>query len=250
MDNTGVMLGQTDVVVLAGGLGTRLQTVLPPGLPKVLAPIGNRPFLRLLIDRLYEAGARRIVMALGYGADAVVTFLREEGWPVDLELLTSIESTPLGTGGALRHALPLLKSKTEVVMNGDTVVELDYNRMLIFHRGCGARITLALAQVPDASRYGRVKTDMDGRVIEFGEKSSKPGEPGSINAGVYVLERDVIEAMPASTAISWERDVLPPHCGRGLYAFASGGSFIDIGTPHSLLAAATVLSRDMPGNRS
>jgi len=244
------MLRQTDVIVLAGGLGTRLRAVLPPGHPKVLAPIGGRPFLRLLVDQLYQAGFRRIVLALGYGAEAVLAFIGHESWSQDLELLASVESLPLGTGGALRHALPLLKSETVIAMNGDTVVELDYDQMLKYHRRCGALITLAMARVSDASRYGRVETDVDARVIQFGEKSGQSGEPGNINAGVYVIERKVIEAIPVGTVVSWERDILSEHCHSGLYAFASNGSFIDIGTPDSFKTAAAAIVRGQSAGQS
>ena len=236
-------LSELDVVILAGGLGTRLRRVLPDT-PKVMAPVDGKPFLRYVIDRLQGFGARRVVLSLGHLAEDVVAYVDGEDWN-GLEVVPHVEPEPMGTGGALREVLPLIVSDTVLGMNGDAFVRADLGRFLDFHRSRRAAISILLTFVPTVGRYGVVDADDDGRVRSFDEKSESEKSGGYINTGVYMIERSAIEGIPAGRPVSLEREVFPMACGRGLYALKGSFPFIDIGTPesygvaHDFLAEAT-----------
>jgi D-glycero-alpha-D-manno-heptose 1-phosphate guanylyltransferase len=221
-------IGEIDALILAGGMGTRLKSVLPD-LQKVVAPVSGQPFLLKLITAFQGVRIRRIILALGHRADGVLEAI--DGLvPPEITIIPSIEAEPLGTAGALRHALPLIKSDIVLVTNGDSFVNADLSALLAFHVASRARITMALSEVPDVGRYGAVCVDAAGCVTDFREKRVDVTGPGMINAGVYLIEREVIANLPAGN-ISLEKDVFPKYCGRGLYGMKSGNSFIDIGTP-------------------
>lgn len=234
------MLERTDVVILAGGKGTRLAAALPAGHPKALAAVGGRPLVAHVLEYLYRRGARRVVLALGHGAERIEKFLAGASLPPDLTVATVVESRPLGTGGALRHALSAVRSDPFVAMNGDCLSDVDLEALLDFHSRCGARITLALSRVEDAGRYGKVDVDASGRITAFVEKAGIPGG-GLVNAGVYVLDRAVVAQLPAGVEVSFEREVVPGHAGRDLYGLESSVRFLDIGTPESLEQAGDFL---------
>ncbi len=219
-----------DVVILAGGRGTRLQPG-PDDLPKPLRPVNGRPFLAYLLDQVRAAGARHAVLALGHQPGAFDRLLKEEstgGFSVE----ASVESTPLGTGGALRAALPRTTSDDLLVMNGDSYVDADPGELADEHRRNRSTASILLTQVDDVSRFGRVDVDADGAVVRFVEKG--PGGPGLINAGVYVFRRAAVEEIPAGRPVSIEREVLPSLVGRGFRARQGRYRFTDIGTPESL----------------
>jgi len=225
-------------VVLAGGLGTRLRSVVADR-PKVLAPVRGRPFLAYLLDQVAAAGIREAVLCTGYLGEDVRTAFGDAH--ADLRLIYSQESSPLGTAGALRQALPLVpeSADTLLVLNGDSYCETDIRAFEAWHRARGAVASIALVEVADTRRYGRVQTDPDGRVVRFEEKGEAAG-PGWINAGQYLLERRLVESVPAAPgggAVSLEREVFPAWVGRGLCGHRSGGPFIDIGTPESYARA-------------
>jgi len=216
--------------ILAGGLGTRLASVLGGG-QKVVAPVAGRPFLTLLLDRLSEAGLRRAVLCVGHRAEEVRAALGNSYRGMDL--VYSAEPRPLGTGGALRYALPHAESDPLLAMNGDSLCEGDLEALWKYHAGKKARATLLLTEVPDTGRYGRVKTDESGRVTAFEEKDAVSGR-GWINAGVYIMNREFLTAVPADRTVSLEREIFPAAVGRGLYGYRGGGRFLDIGTPDAL----------------
>jgi histidinol-phosphate phosphatase family protein len=224
-------------VILAGGLGKRLRPVLPDR-PKALAPIGARVFLSYLLDQIAEAGMPKAVLCTGFLGEQVGAALgdRYRG----LRLLYSREPEPLGTAGALRLALPLLESDPVLVLNGDSFCRLDISAFYACHLARRAKATIALVQVPDVSRFGAVNFSDDGCIRGFGEKSKQGA--GWINAGIYLLSRKLLEAIPAGRAVSLERQVFPAWVGKGLYGYPGGQSFIDIGTPDSYREAASFLS--------
>ncbi len=220
-------------VILAGGLGTRLRPVVADR-PKVLAPVLGRPFLAYLLDQVATAGLRDVVLCTGYlGEEVRIAFGDAHG---HVRLAYSRESSPLGTAGALRAALPLVSTDTMLVLNGDSYCEADFRALEAFHRASGAVATIGLVQVADTRRYGRVQTDAAGRVLGFEEKGTAAG-PGWINAGLYLLERRLVQSIPAKGPVSLEREVFPAWIGRGLHGHRSEGRFIDIGTPESYAAA-------------
>jgi mannose-1-phosphate guanylyltransferase len=216
-------------VVLVGGEGTRLRP-LTHETPKAMLPIANRPFLEHQVEHLRRHGVDRIILACGYRPDAIRAHFGDA-----LEYV--VEPEPLGTGGAIAFAARGI-GEAFVVANGDVLTDLDLTALVGLHRDRGARMTLALHPVGDPSRYGVVVTAADGAVTAFVEKPA-PGEVDAvtINAGTYVVEPDVLELIPAGRAVSVEYEVFPVLVGAGLYARSFAGSWRDIGTPASYLAA-------------
>jgi NDP-sugar pyrophosphorylase family protein len=229
--------------ILAGGLGSRLRPAVT-GLPKALANVGERPFLTYLFDQLVAAGVRDVVLCTGYLGDQIAKIFGESYDTLRLDY--SQESTPLGTAGALRLALPLFNSNPVLVMNGDSYCDANLREFWLWHAKRHAKATLLLSKVLDTERFGQVKVDTDGMVTDFKEKSSGQGS-GWINAGIYLLSPDLLAEIPANRAVSLEREVFPNWIGRGLYGFQSETRFMDIGTPEAYASAqsffATGLSR-------
>ena len=224
--------------ILAGGLGTRLASVLSDR-PKVLAPVDGRPFLDILLEQLAGQGVRRAVLCLGVRADQVAAHLAAH--PAPLETALSIEPAPLGTAGALALARGLLGAGPALVMNGDTHVDFDLAGFLAAHRSGGAWGTILTVSVPDVSRYGTLDLAGDGTVLAFREKDPARTGAGWINAGICLMEAPLLDLVAGHESGSLERDVLaalPP--GR-LRAHRTLGGFIDIGTPDSLAEAPDVI---------
>ena len=233
-------LSETTAAILAGGLGTRLRTAVGDR-PKVLAEVKGRPFLAWLLEHLEGFGLKQVVLCTGFKAEEVErTVGRSFG---GLSILHSRESAPLGTGGALRQALPFLRSGRILVLNGDSFCDVDLEAFGAFHLARRGRASLALAHVKDARRFGRVRLDESDQISEFAEKESAPGA-GWINAGVYLFDRPLIEALPAKMALSLEREILPMWIPQGLFGFKTTGRFLDIGTPESYAEAQGSLFHD------
>jgi D-glycero-alpha-D-manno-heptose 1-phosphate guanylyltransferase len=229
-------LHHVQAAILAGGLGTRLRLALPER-PKVLAPVGGRPYLMYLLDQLAEAGFREAVLLTGYRADEVRATLETD--QAGLRLTYSVENTPLGTAGAVRRALPLLSSPTILLLNGDSFCDVDLHAFWMFHRQTVGGASLVLARVADVSRFGQVVLGAGARILRFAEKGTRRVE-GWINAGIYLLDRALLGELPADTPLSLERDLLPKWVGEGhVYGFRSLGRFLDIGTPESYAQAGS-----------
>lgn len=228
-------LAGIDVAVLAGGLGTRIRSVLGDT-PKVLAPVEGRPYLAWLLDWLAGFGARRVVLCLGHLSDRVTAWI-DENTPPGMDIAVSIEPEPMGTAGAIRLARPLFRSDPVLVMNGDTFVGADLTHFLRGHRVLGTDMSLLCVEVDDAGRYGRVEIDKAGRIERFAEKEPGPARAGIINAGIYALSRAAQDALATSIARSIERDIFMATPSGRLGAVVTKGQFIDIGTPESLRAA-------------
>jgi D-glycero-alpha-D-manno-heptose 1-phosphate guanylyltransferase len=227
-------------VLLVGGLGTRLRSAVP-SVPKALAPLGDRPFLDLLVRQLRAQGVRRVVMCTGYLAEQIEETLGDgSGLGVTIEY--SRESVPLGTAGALKLAKRYLSEESDfLVLNGDSFVEINFGEMIAFHRKHRGFATLAVVPVENSSRYGTVQVAADGRVQGFYEKTGKE-QPGVINAGLYIFGPSVLEIIPEGPA-SLERDVFPQLLDRGVFAFQQRGLFIDIGTPEDYARARDMCDR-------
>lgn len=217
-----------DGIILAGGMGTRLRAVLPDR-QKVIAPVGDKPFLSRILRNFKIAGVTRVVLALGYRADDVIEAIGSIV-PAGMTVIPSVESRPMGTGGAIRRALPLIGSDEVLVANGDSVIDYPLADLIEFHRRCQARATLLVCEVPDISRYGTVNLNAQGKILSFQEKQAGNHYSGLINAGVYMMARPLIEGFPESPH-ALETEILPGLCGHGLYGLATRAPFIDIGTP-------------------
>lgn len=228
---TAITPAGVEVLVLAGGLGTRLRSVVPEA-PKVLAPIQGRPFLDHLLAWLARFGFRRAVLSLGYRAAMVEAHLA--GVTAPLEVATVTEPAPLGTGGAIAFSRSALTSDPVLVLNGDSWVDVDLPAFLAAHAASGADLSLVAVPVENCSRFGEVQVDESGRVTGFLEKSPDMARPGLINAGVYLLSAALLDRMAGEKPTSFERDVLTPMAGHGLFAHAVPPTrFVDIGTPES-----------------
>jgi len=225
---------QIPAVLLVGGMGTRLQAVLP-STPKPLAPVGKVPFLELLVLQVRSQGIRRLVLCTGHRAEQIEdAFADGRKW--DVSIAYSREPRPLGTAGALKFAERLLMPWAEfLVMNGDSFLEFDFPRFQYFHRDHGGLVSMAVRSVADASRYGTVRLDSAQRVIGFSEKKNT-GAPGIVNGGVYLFKRTVLEHIPEGPA-SLEKDIFPRLLEYGVYAAEQDGMFIDIGTPEDYARA-------------
>lgn len=231
-------------VILCGGLGTRLQNRLPGGTPKSLAPISGRPFLEYLLRDLVAVGIRDIVLCTGHGGAAIREhFGQGEKFGATIEY--SEEKEQLGTGGALKKAQPLIRSNPFLVLNGDTLLDIDYGRLLSKHAKAAALVTLALTQVQDGGRYGNVMLLPNGQVTQLREKPAEPlstGEPVWIYGGVCCADQRIFsEIKAAPPAVSLERDILPQLTGRGLFAELFTGFFLDIGIPQDYERACTAI---------
>lgn len=228
-----------DVLILCGGLGTRLRAELP-NLPKPLAPVDGKPFLEHLLLDLARQGASRVVLSTGYGAEAFDDFVTN--WDGPLELVISREEIPLGTGGGVKLAESQVRGNEFLVMNGDSYCGLSFGALLDAHRKSGARVTLATSHLEDVAEYGSVEVNADGLITAFREKTGVHG-PGLINAGIYVINRGALAELPAGEKVSLERDFFPALVGRGLYAFATEAPVLDIGTPERLRYVRSVMTQ-------
>jgi NDP-sugar pyrophosphorylase family protein len=234
------MIRDTKAVLLVGGLGTRLQAVVP-STPKPLASVGNRPFLELLIRQLRRQEIFRLVLCTGHLADQIEHEFGDGG-KLGVEIQYSREVHPLGTAGAVKFAQHHLQDSPDFfVMNGDSFLEIDFRELIHFHRQHHGLVSMAVLRVEDAGRYGTVRIEQDGRVRQFEEKTGMHA-PGLVNAGVYVFSHAVLDLIPG-TAASLERDVFPSSLGRGVYAMEQHGMFIDIGTPADYARAQMISDR-------
>ncbi len=222
-------------LVLAGGEGTRLRP-LTLTTPKPVLPLAGRPFLSFMLDWARSHHVDEVILSCGFMSDAVKSVLGDiyDG----MRLRHVIEEEPLDTAGPVRLAYDegLLEERV-LVLNGDVLTDIDLTAELEQHERTGAQATLALYPVDDTSSYGVVPTDADSRVTAFIEKGSGDPPTDRINAGAYVLERDLVESIPAGRAVSFEREVFPALVGGGLYGYDAAGYWIDIGTPERYLEA-------------
>lgn len=226
-----------EAIVLVGGLGTRLRGVVGD-VPKPLAPVAGRPFLTWLLDRLAAMDIGHVVLATGYRSDQIEMAIGQE-WK-GMALSYSIESEPLGTGGAIAMARAHLRGAAAHVLNGDTWLSYSPAVLAALVQERGAGIGVALAEVPDVSRYGVVRLNGE-RILGFDEK----GQVGSghINAGCYYLDPVTLAGMPDGR-YSFETEILEPMAVTGRIVGLKGGKgFIDIGIPEDYARAQILFSR-------
>lgn len=227
-----------EAIILAGGTGSRLQATVPE-IPKVLAPVAGKPFLSFVIDALRMQGVTRFVFALGHKAGQVEKFLKES-YPT-LSYAITIENELLGTGGAIRLALQKTKAQHVLIVNGDTLFKVDIAFLFQQHLERDATCTLALSYTENASRYGRVVLEEDGRVSAFQEKNSTSS--GWINGGIYVLDKKKFFTHSFAAAFSFEEAFLKKFLHTGtIYGTVQDGFFIDIGIPDDYQKAQTLLA--------
>lgn len=222
-------------LILAGGKGTRLRP-LTLHTPKPIVPVANRPFLFYQLDLMTSAGIREIILSLSYQPRKIEDLLKD-GADFGLLVRYAVESAPLGTAGAFKNAESWIDGPT-VVFNGDVLTGLDLPSVIETHKSRGSIATLVLKEVDDPTAYGLVECDGEGRIRRFLEK---PGMDEvtcrTINAGVYILEPEVLEHIPADRPFSFERELFPNllQANRPMYGVVTPEYWIDIGTPGKYL---------------
>ncbi|MFC2033820.1 sugar phosphate nucleotidyltransferase [Chloroflexota bacterium] len=222
-------------VILVGGKATRLLP-LTHNTPKAIVPILNRPFLEYAIHHLSQHNVNEIVLAQGHLARPIENQLGD-GTQFGIRISYVVESTPLGTAGAIKNAEKHL-NETLLVLNGDIITDLDITSMVDFHHEKRAKVTIAITPVDDPTSYGLVETEADNRILSFLEKPDKNEvNTNMINAGTYVMEPEVVASIPPQTNFSFERQVFPQLLSQGesIYAYSTPSYWIDMGTPGKYL---------------
>ncbi len=217
-----------EVIILAGGLGTRLRSALPD-IPKCMAPINGKPFLQYVMDYLEMYGVKKIILATGYLHEKIEEYFHNKYRYMDVEY--SREDEPLGTGGAVKKAMEKTEGKQVVVMNGDTMFRVNLGKLYDFTLIKKSDLTMVVRQINDISRYGAVEFDETGRITAFREKGSLEG-PGWINGGTYVIRKDFFLNQALPEKFSLEKDFFEKiYLQHPIYANKCYQYFIDIGIP-------------------
>jgi mannose-1-phosphate guanylyltransferase len=226
-------------IVLVGGEGTRLRP-LTETVPKPALTLVDRPFLAYMIEWLARHGVSEVVLACGFLPDVLRETLAGEELRAGATIRYVAEPEPLGTAGAIRFAADELGEGLDerfLALNGDVLTDLDLSALVRAHEERGAAATIGLHPVEDSAAYGLVSRGEGGEVVEFLEKTGER-KPGEVNAGMYVLERSVLDLIAPAKSISIERDVFPRLVGRGLHGIRLDGYWMDIGTPQRYLQAS------------
>ncbi len=236
-------LAQIDFVILCGGLGKRLRPVTGE-LPKVLAAVNGKPFLRILVEYIASQGGRRFILCTGYGAETVENDLKKS--LPHLEIIFSREDEPLGTGGAIKKAASHVQSADFVAMNGDCFCTLSYGAMVDFHQQRKAVATIAVTEVKEMGDFGTIEFGKDERISAFKEKV-RLNKPAYVNTGTYCLRCDVFSYVDTAEKFSIEYDFFPKLVGKNFFAYPTQGKFIDIGTPERYQQAQHILKSKETG---
>lgn len=221
-----------EAILLCGGLGTRLRSVVSDR-PKPLADVCGRAFMAYVTDALAAQGIDELVFAVGYKGGMVEEYFGD-GTAFGIKASYVYEEEPLGTAGAIRNAMKKMKGERAYVLNADTYYRIDYKKLAQRMDAEGLDMALVTREVEDISRYGEVRTDAAGRLIGWNEKDTDAHRAGAINGGIYLISRALMEEIPEGK-VSLENDMIPLWLkeGRRIGCVPSGGYFIDIGVPES-----------------
>jgi len=228
MNKTNVDLSEIDTVILVGGLGIRLQSVLKDK-PKCLAPINGRSFIDILLDDCINQGLRRFILCVGYLKEQVIEHLSNRD---DCEIIYSEEEDLLGTGGAVKNAQELINSDYFLVLNGDSFIAMNFNEFINYTNDNYYTSTIVLTDRIKGSRYGNVNIDDGNLVTSFIEKNGSNGNR-YVSAGVYCMNYKVLDLIPPKVKYSFESDLFPSLVNTELYGFPVKSNLIDIGTINS-----------------
>ena len=237
-----------DVIVLAGGLGTRLKSVMPT-LPKALSPINGRPFLDYILDFLEGSDSvNNVVLAVGYMADRIIDKYSNQH-EYDFDILFSREETLLGTGGAIKRALQYSTTDHIMVLNGDSYVDVRVNDVIAFHRDKNSSMTIIVKKIRNPGRYGLIEFDHNHRITSFNEKLTSTAE-GYVNTGIYLVKREIFNTIEENRTISLEKELIPFFINNmDVYGFVTHGKFIDIGIPETYQIADKFFKEEL-GHKS
>ncbi len=228
------------VIILCGGLGTRLKTVVS-NVPKPMAPIQGTPFMQLQLDRISNFDVDKVVFATGYKKEIIRDYFGDKY--KGMELNYSEEDSPLGTGGALKKALTYIDEDCALVMNGDVFLDIDLNEFMEEHKKYNAWETMALKPMTNFSRYGNVIIQ-DGKMVEFREK--EPTEKGLVNIGCFIVRKDIFDAFPElGDKFSHEIDYMSKQANKREHRpFIYNGYFVDIGIPEDYFSFIEYIKND------
>lgn len=225
-----------EVIVLAGGFGSRLKDVLP-GIPKCMAPVQGKPFLTYVLDYLENQQIYKVILSVAYRKDQIISFFGNMYNSMAIDY--SMETEPLGTGGAVKLALNRCTDDDVFIMNGDTCFIADLAAMEKQHFHSTADVTIAVKHMTETARYGLVSANQEGRITDFREKHPSAGR-GWINGGIYLMKRDILNDFPLQK-FSLENDFFKSKVSElTLQAFQSDGFFLDIGIPEDYAKAQTM----------
>jgi len=237
-----------DVVILCGGLGKRLKPLINDQ-PKVLAKIGNMSFLDILINNILPYGFKNIILCVGHLKEQIKKHYNNCFYcRKDCNIMYSEEEEPLGTGGALNNAKLLINSDPFMVMNGDSICNIDFNQFVTFHKRKNAILSIVLSMSMMSKDiykdYGVVTIDNSRRIINFDEKPIENKE-SLINAGIYLMKKDIFSYMSNIKTFSLEYNLFPKLCNnRQCYGFITESEVIDIGTPERYKRANSLLTKN------
>lgn len=212
-----------EAIVLAGGLGTRLRSVVAD-LPKPMAPINDKPFLEYILKYLKKNGVNRVILSVGYKWETIKEHFGDRY--EDMELIYSVEDEPLGTGGAIKKAMENIKNENVFIINGDTF--FDVNLMNLYLKE-DSKILLCLKQMKEFDRYGCVESDENGYVSDFTEKEYR--EIGNINGGIYLANKDIFDNFKLEEKFSFEDFMQKNYKQLNISSEIFKDYFIDIGIP-------------------
>jgi len=235
------MLNTPDALLLCGGAGLRLRSVIGNA-PKGMAEVAGRPFLELLLRQLRRHGFERAILAVGYQKDLIQLHFDERAF--GLHLAYSVESCPLGTGGALRNAADLIESDDVLIMNGDSYTDANLQALVVDHHQANADLSVVVVAAEGRDDCGSVLLDASGKLAGFAEKQS-PFHSPHVNAGIYLMSRQMLYEIPSGLEVSLERELLPRWLrqGRDIRGFICSGRCIDIGTPERYRSAQDILAK-------
>ena len=224
----------TEAIILAGGFGTRLKHIVNE-LPKPMAPINGIPFLSYLLKKLSNAGFQHVVLSTGYLHEKIESFYQDSF--CGMKISYARETEPLGTGGAIRFALEKTTGDDILILNGDTLFDIDFENFDTFFQTKGAQLAVALRHEKEVARYGSVTINTAEKILAFTEKSKANGA-GLINGGIYLLKRNWLQNMLLPQTFSFEKEVLEKlYTETDFYGLPCDAYFIDIGIPEDYARA-------------
>jgi D-glycero-alpha-D-manno-heptose 1-phosphate guanylyltransferase len=240
------MPNAVDAIIFCGGAGLRLKGVTGDT-PKSLTSIGERPFLEILLRQLQRHGFDRVILAVGYQKELIRSQFGDQAR--GLKIGYSIESTPLGTGGALRNALGLMEANCALIMNGDSYTDANLRLFSIGHQNTSADVSVLVVPADGRTDCGLVSVDSDERILGFREKQSASGKQ-YVNAGIYMASKQILGEIPTDTQVSLEAELFPRWLGESkhLRAFHYPGRCVDIGTPDRYREAQVTLANVEAGD--
>jgi len=225
-----------DIIILAGGLGTRLREAVH-NIPKAMAPVNGRPFLEYQLDFISHFGFKRVILSTGYLSSSIENHFGNSYR--NLELVYSFETEPLGTGGAVKRSFEKVKTSNALILNGDTLFRINLDQFFQKHIEDLSKVSIALRNVPDASRYGMVECNQQGSIIAFKEKSEE-SVPGYINGGIYLIRTKYFRSLALPDKFSLEKEMFAKMQDPEIFkAQIFNEYFLDIGIPEDYLRAQT-----------